>query len=481
MRREMRESLLREHMAETMSERAERGDMLVEKWGKRRNLGEGIEKIYDKSPERARGLCFVLENQAKYLRKLTETQISNAFQTTPENVLRVVRLGYPNSVRGQIFLDWQMDTARDSIYYLSPIYASTKRGATAGNVTHESSSWRYGSEIEEDTCATADNQNYTGSGGGGAVPNPPLRPYTVLVFENDIPVGRDDGAGNIVNLASGGPITEGAGSVINYTSGVLAIAFTAVDATRTTTVQYNFDSEESTQYPDIGDVELTLRAYQFRCYPWPLGIGWSKMTELLLGTTLDIDAEEALLKGAGDELKKALDFHACTLGYKYAKGNATIQFDADFASAGADSEMAHAQSITRSVDDAGDLIFNAYNRGGVTVMYGGSKAVNFMKLHSRFSDTGRQPKIGVHKVGEIDGISLFKTPNSIVPTDEIVCVWKNENVPEDVSIAFGTLIPLYRTQTLEYKQAYKETGLFHFGDWKALNSAYLVRLELLNL
>lgn len=481
MRKEMRESLLKERMAEAKSERTERGDILYEKWSKKKNLGEGLDKIYDKNPDKARGLSFILENQARYLKSLTETQISNAFQTTPENVLRVIRLGYPNSVRGQIFLDWQMDTARDSIYYLSPIYGSTKRGATAGNVTHESGSFRYGSEIEEETCTTGDDQNYVGPGGGGAVLNPPLRPYTVMIFENTIPVGRDDGAGNIVNLAAGGPITEGANSTINYTTGVLAIRFSSVDATRTVLVRYNFDSEESSQYTDIGDVELTLRAYQFRVYPWPLGISWSKMTELLLGTTLDIDAEEALLKGAGDELKKALDFHACQLGYRYARGNSTITFDADYSSAGSDSEMAHAQSITRYIDNCGDTIFNVYNRGGVSEMYGGSDAVNYLKLHARFRDTGRQPKIGVHKVGELDGIGIYKAPSSIVPTNEFVCVWKNENVPEDVAIAFGTLIPLYRTQTLEFKEAYKDTGLYHFGDWKTLNSAYLVRFELTNL
>ena len=478
--RQVSEAQKQAEKAQRMSERKKYGDKLVEKWAKKKNLGEGIVKIYEGNPDKARNLCIVMENQAKWMKQLTETQISNAFSTTPENVIRVIRLGYPNSVRGEIFLDWAMETARDSIYYLSPIYGSTKRDGTAGNITHESSTWRYASEIEIDTLTTGDNQNYVGSN-AGALPNPPLRAFTVIIFENDVPVGKDDGLGNIVNVYGGSVITEGANSTINYVTGAIAVEFASVDAGRTVVAQYNFDSEQSSQFEDIGDIQIVLRDIQFKCFPWPLGIGWTKMTELLLGTTLNIDAEEALMRGAGDELKKSLDFHACRYGHQISKGNSSVTFDADFASAGADSEMAHAQSVTRAFDDAGDLIFNALQRGGVTVIYGGSGAINFIKLHNRFTPSDAQPKIGVHKVGELDGISIYKAPSSIVPSSETVCVWKNENVPEDVSIAFGSLIPLYQTQVLEYKQAYKETGLFHFGDYRVLQRQYIVRVIFENL
>jgi hypothetical protein len=54
-------------------------------------------------------------------------------------------------------------------------------------------------------------------------------------------------------------------------------------------------------------------------------------------------------------------------------------------------------------------------------------------------------------------------------------------MPEDVSIACGTLIPLYKTQKLEYKNLYSEQGLAHFGDLKVLQPGYLVRIVLSNL
>jgi hypothetical protein len=52
----------------------------------------------------------------------------------------------------------------------------------------------------------------------------------------------------------------------------------------------------------MGSIELQLRDYQFRVKPWPLYVSWSKMTELLINTTLNIDAEDALIRGASDEL-----------------------------------------------------------------------------------------------------------------------------------------------------------------------------------
>jgi len=122
MRKEMHEDMpLNEAIKVQMSERNMKADQLIEqKWSKTPQIGEGIQDLADKDLNRARNLVYAMENQENHLKNLTETQISTAFQTTPENVMRIVRLGYPNSVRGEIFLEWSMETARDSIYYLSP-------------------------------------------------------------------------------------------------------------------------------------------------------------------------------------------------------------------------------------------------------------------------------------------------------------------------------------------------------------------------
>lgn len=472
MRTTMREAeeRLQEKSKAILSERAQSGDRLLEKWSKKKNIGEGMIELYDENPEKARGLSFILENQEKHLKSLTETQVSNAFSTTPQNVIKVVRLAYPNSVRGEIFLEWPMETARDVIYYLTATYGSAKRGSTSGDRMLDKFVDRYASEVEEETIGTGDAStvNFTGT-----LANYPLRPFTVKIFVDGEPVAVDDGAGNLV-----GTDLDGSGTnTVSYTDGTIDFTFSTAPASGYVVMaQYFFDSEDSDQYTDIGEVHLELRDYLFRAKPWPLGISWTKMTELLLGTTLNIDAEEALISGAADELKKSLDFQALRIGYRYAKTNTAVTFNADFAAAGADSEVMHAQSVTKAFDNAGDAILNDINRGGVTVAYGGSAAVNFVKLHNRFNSTGMQPKIGAHKVGTLDNIGMYKTPTNIVPTNEMICVWKNENVETDAAILFGTLVPLYSTQTLEFREMYKELGVAHFGDYRVTNQKYLRRL-----
>lgn len=456
-----------------MTERRKAGDQLFEKWQKKPTIGEGLDSLYEADADRARNTAIILENQEQHLKSLTESQLSTTFKTAPNNVIRVVRLAYPNSVRGDIFTEWAMQTARDSVFYLKGTYGKTKRGATAGDTMKSSFSDRYFSEHElEDTDETANGSitEFTGEDSGSLL-NAPLVPHTVQVFLNDVPVGSDDGAGNIV----GDDIAAG---TINYTTGAISVTFDTAPATGdVVNFGYNFQSEDPSQYEDIGNVHLSLEEFLFRAQQYPLGLSWTKMTDLLLGTTLNIDAEEALLSAGADELKKSLDYQALRLGYRYAKGTTPVTFDANWSAAGADSEVAHAQSVTKAFDDAGDVIFNNIGRGGVSYVYGGPKAINFTKLHNRFDSNGRQPAVGAHRIGGLDGVPFYKVPSNIVPNDELVCVWKNDSTANDSAIMFGTLVSLYATPTLTFKEAYSEMGLHHYGDHKVTNKKYITRIK----
>src|SRR5208282_3811742 len=343
MRKQMRgltEEALQEQQVVLLSERNKHGDELFNKWQKKRVVGQGMDKIYEKSPNKARNLAFVLENQEKHLKSLTETQISSAFSTAPVNVIKVIRLSYPNSVRGEIFLEWGMETARDVIFYLRPIYNANKRDGVNGNYMIDSFSNRYASEIDQDILGTGTGSALTFTGpNAGNLAIAPIVPFSVKVFVDNVPVATDDGSGNLIGAA----LSTTLASVVNYTSGAITIYFASGFAPGKglqVMVQSYYDSEQSSLYTQNGEVELTLQDYVFRVKPWPLGVSWSKMTELLLGTTLDIDAEEALLQGAADELKKSLDFQALVLGWQYARTNSSVTFSADFALAGADSEVA---------------------------------------------------------------------------------------------------------------------------------------------
>lgn len=471
MREEVQPDLL-EQIQERVSARNDHADRLFEKWSKKRGVGEGMDAIMDKDRNKARSLSIILENQENHLGNLTETQISNSFSTTPENVLRVVRLGYPNSVRSELFLEWAMETARDSLYYLSSTYGQSKRGATAGQNMIESPAFRYGSEIEVETLGHGDNSSVSFS---ATMTFKQFRPYSVRVLIESVPVATDDGAGNLI----GALLDKNGTNTVDYATGEVTVTFNeAPDHGDVVEFEYHYDSEVASQYENIGSAQLQLRDYQFRVKPWPLYVSWSKMTELLINTTLSIDAEEALIKGASDELKKALDFHAIRFAYQSAKAHAPVVFN--IRGAVGESEIDRMTAFNKAIDQAADKVYDALQRGGVTKLVGGPGAVTQVKLHKRFDGTNRQPRVGAYREGTLDGYDIYKVPREIIPGDEFLTIWKNESVPEDVALALGSMIPLYQTQTLEYKEFYKETGLAYFGDAKVLQPKYLQRIKIVD-
>jgi hypothetical protein len=298
------------------------------------------------------------------------------------------------------------------------------------------------------------------------------------VYVDNKAYGTDDGSGNLIgaDLDSGSAATNS----VDYTNGEVTVTFaTAPSNGVDVQVSYHYDSEEPDQYEDIKEIQLQLRDYQFRVRPWPLYVSWSKMTELLLNTTLNIDAEDALIRGAADEFKKSLDFHAIRFAYRHAKKNGLTTFDVEGATG--ESEIDRAMAFSRAIDEASDAMLDDINRGGVTKMVGGPNAVSFVKLHRRFDGSTRQPRVGAYREGSLDGMDTYKVPSSIIPTNQVLGIYRNAEVPEDVSVAFGSLVPLYRTQTLEFKEMYSETGLAYFGDQKVLQPKYLRLIQLNNL
>ena len=178
-------------------------------------------------------------------------------------------------------------------------------------------------------------------------------------------------------------------------------------------------------------------------------------------------------------MKKSLDYLAIKTAYRASLSNSLVSFNTN--GAVGESETDRAMVFSRSMNEASDVMFSALNRGGVTKMVGGPNAMSYIQLHKRFDSSNRQPMVGAHRIGALDNVDAYKAPSSIIPNDEILSIYRNELNPEDVALACGSLVPLYITQKLEFKDQYSEVGMSHFGDLKVLQPKYLVRIKLLNL
>jgi hypothetical protein len=372
-----------------------------------------------------------------------------------------------------------METAKDSIKYLKPVYTDKDPGinrswddsAFDGTVTYESMEERYPTEMANGVVIASTSVTFaTNEFALGYIPG-------YAVFE--------DSSGNVLaseNRNLTWSIASGVTLTVTYAgSGVYNLA--GGDAGLVARGYGRYNSEGDLTGDHLGEVELVMSDYQFKVRPITLGVSWTALSEIVLDSTVGVSTEETLMDAAGQEIKKALDFRAVKIGYAAARTNglAPVTFDAE-AGAGTDDSYIHtAQTITQAIERVGDVLYNSINRGGVSRIVGGPKAVTYLRLNAGFTTKGAQPKIGGYQVGELHGIPVFKVPSAIIPDNELLCVWKNENNDADVFVAFGTLVPFFSTGSLQRKNFYKEAGLASFGDYQVLNPQYANRIIIENI
>jgi len=473
-----------------LNERAARADRLVEKWARVPEIGSGLKNMDEK---KAQNLAILLENQVKHLSRLSETQYSNAFASTPENMIRLVRLAYPNSIRDKLFTEFAMETAKDSIKYIKPVYTSNaainnhrnridSNTSFAGDVTYEDSEDMFPTEMAKGVIAdSAANVTLTftnaewGASGVNLIDG-----YGVIYDTNgDVMAFQSRTGAWVVNTNS--LCDFAAADVTGPVSGVYTVANS--DHALYGKVYARYNSEVDTAGTYLGEVELVMTDYQFKVRPTTLGVSWTTLSELILDSTVGVSTEDTLMDAAGQEIKKALDFRAVNIAYQAAQTNgyAVLEFDAEAGAGTDDSYIATAQTITQIIERVGDVMYNDIKRGGVSRIVGGPAAVTYLRLVNGFTTKGAQPRIGGYQVGELLGVPVFKVPSDVLPDNRLLCVWKNENNEADVSVAFGTLVPFFSTGSLQRKNFYKEAGLASFGDWQVLNNKYFGMIDIVNI
>ena len=245
-----------------------------------------------------------------------------------------------------------------------------------------------------------------------------------------------------------------------------------------------FDSERDLTGMHLGECELQMKTYYFNPRRISMGVTWTDMTELYLDLSFGVSAEDTLIDSVGQEIKKALDFQAVEYANKVQKvrsGNPLVKFDATAGETFKDSYWHTAQTFTQALGHVSDEMLNIFNRGGVTAIVGGPKACRYLELIEGYSTKGAQPPIGGHQVGELNGIPVFKVPSKVIADDELLTTWKNEQAEGDVSIAIGTLVPFASTGKLPRKNFYFEQGIARYEDTQALQPRYLGRVLIENI
>ena len=506
----------RKHLART--EREFRGAKFVESWSRIPKIGAGLTQL----PEAvARNTAINLQTQAASMAKMTEAQLSTSFQGfTPENMLRLVRLAMPNTCRNKVFTEFAMESAKDSIKYIKPVYSKTVHDGDLHDKHTSNTAGAYGdasqykdtyNDINEDDFQralyentedrfTQELINIPAEGEGGntfVIPaeaveggNPFVYAAKLLkgymkVYDGDEtrPIAEENKrTGNFFYNTAEYP--DAKVEVENQTDGSIKITVTAENA-EDIKVFARFDLEDDFLGDNLGEIELVMSDYKFEPRPTTIGVTWSQLAEITLDASFGLSAQDMLVTYAGDAIRINLDLRSFKLAYGVARSNKDyiVEFDAAYGSGENIEGYFHtAQTFPSAVDTVTDVMVNDINRGGVSRMVAGFSAGSYLKLvKGTFSEKGRQSAKGIYQIGEFGGIPTFKAPSSIIPTNEIMCVWKDDENEGDVAIAFGTLIPFFNTGIIQRKNFYKEAGLATYGDWAVMNRRYLALIRIKGL
>lgn len=479
--------------ASQIANRNQLADRLVEKYS-RTKAGARLNETWKKDKTRARNAAIALDNQVKYLKQFNETTIKTQFNTVPENVLRIVRIGTANRNRGNIFTEWPLVTPDDAIYFVDRVYDSPMAGA----VTQSGGALRGGTpgeRIYEVVAPDHATEQYSVSGTQAVVAstaatfnitaNPtPLVPLHLMVHINGALVGRDNGNGQITFLPGLGSTT----GTVNYSTGAVQINLAANHPYPTSTLQivvtFAWDSEVDTNYKEWGRVDLKVTKKRFNARPQPLGYSYTKLVDMTLSTTGLGNVEEMLVKAVGDEHAMRADFKAVQLAKRIAARNPTKVFDADFATAGEDNDYNHAQRVLATISDVSGEMFNEVGRGVVNRIVAGTRAITYFKKHRLWKSDVSQARVGgTYLAGMLDDIEVYACRSvpgtNLVADNEALLVFKNPDEEGDVSLAFGTMTEL--VAALDYPEFYRVGNVATVEDQLVINDKFIRRLVLDNL
>lgn len=439
----LRDRMNAEIMNEAKNTREYRADRLVERWSKMPGIGKGINKMSEK---KARNLAILLENESNYLSRFNEAQFATNFNNNkPENLLKLVRIVYPNSVRGDLFYEFAMETAYDSIQYVEPIYEG---GSTP---VYEQVADQTQKAITK-TTSTHPSGDFIGYKSGAVV---------CVKMNNEYLVGADD---TVIDSV----VEKGAD--INAVDGVL-----------------NDDKDNIT----LGEVELRTRAYRFEPKALTLGVSWTMLSEIILDGSYGVSSEELLLDSAAGELKKALDYQSIALAWKCSDATAITFSAMNYGMVGGASNASiyngetyfqRAQVVGTAINKAKNAIYNTLKRGGISAIVGDADSVEYLKLNKAFEAKGAQVECGAYKAGEFNGIPLFVAPNELFGGgNHLMTTWTNESAGADTALAIGTFMPFFSTGVATRKQMFKESGIARFEDEVIMEKRYLKQITLTDL
>lgn len=484
------EAVMNQHIVEQEDAYMTDAEKLIESWEKKEGMGLGngaLASMVADNPYQAVALVKYLENTEKSLARLpiwrlNEYQQSSYMGITPQEIVKVFRFSYGNSIAPSLFNFWAMDSVKDTFYKIETKYGTTDRGATSGQTIYENfNDGRYPTSYEQETfTGDGSTANFTGT-----LSVLPALAYQIRIFNDQTPggaqIGGDDGNGTITSITGA---TLGFSGTINYTTGAYDITFDSAPASGAIyTIEYAFDAEDEDLFSEVGTVSLNLVAYDFRGVFSSLKAEWHRMTEEVSQSKLGRSARQDLLDGIADVMKKSYDEFYCTRAIKASQWASAITFDTNYSNNGADSFKANVEALPNSLEEARGVTYNALGRfASRTNLLVGYKAKAYMRNLDGYQVNSNRDEVGFFKDGSFQGYDVFVGPADVVSASDIYLFGRGKDaMSTDAVMSVGVFKGDITSDELEYASFKNSVGFGNIGDWKITNRKMATKVTLENL
>lgn len=465
-----------------LNERNVMADKLIQDFARTEMGTDKLAHLAESDRSHARNVAILMANQKELLENTyganfkEDTQTSADFKLTPTNVIKVVRLGSANSNRGKMFKEVALVTMRDIMIFTQPEYAKSVRGAEAGQRVLENIKPNYASSFQEYEYTTSSTNSFSVTNLSPA----PIIKLRVSVVLNGKEVGRDDGNGKFNSVDS---IFNGTSSSIDYISGANTLAFTSnLSSADSLKLEWIWDSEFEGTFDDYGVLHIQTRVLTFNPVLHPLGYQYSTLASATLGSTGFGNYQELIVKSIADAHSARKDHKAISLARKLALSSTPFTFDADWAGQGSDNDFNHVQRITETIGNIGTTIYNELQRGGITTLVAGTKAVNYLAKHRKYErDLSQRRGMGTYLDGYLDKVPVYVCPSipGLLTEKEVLAIYKNPDEDGEPAIVFGTYTEL--TAGLEYPEFYTRGNMASVEDFQIVQSKFLRILSIENI
>ncbi len=376
--------------------------------------------------EQKLALSQVLSNTQKRLNEATNSSNIPSKTFFMDMLTAVV----PNLIATDIVSTQALEAKAGMVSYLRFTYGSDKGQTQAGQMfnnslyTGNSDPYYTSRTIKDEVVIDGVNFDYT-----------PILPNTVVVVTPSGDMYKDDGTGNLINLANGGA-TVGS---INYATG----AFTCATATDGTLATYDYNNE---QVPDLKVPEINMSLAQIPVYAKSrkLTAYWGFDAAYDLKQQYGTEILDVMSTQAAGEIAHEIDTEIVLNLYKLAAAGPELTWN-KIPPHGVN-VIDHYDSFWVKLTEGAKQIFAATQRIQPNFIVCGTNVSAVIECMRNFDGTGSSDAVGPHFIGTLGGrYKVYVVPR--MDADTFVMGYKGTNFLE-TGFIYAPYIPIATTDVL---------------------------------